>query len=148
MSQTLPAKELLKLLPHRYPFLLVDRVEELEPGESAVGIKCVTVNEPCFQGHFPGHPIFPGVLIAEAFAQVAGVVALSAHPDFAGQAVYLLGFDKLRFRKPVEPGDRLRLHVKLEFKRRSIWEFSCVARVDDQRVATGKLMATLAEPPS
>ena len=99
--------EIMQILPHRYPFLMIDRVEEVEPGERAVAVKCVTVNEPHFQGHFPQTPIMPGVLIAEAFAQTAGIVALSAHEDLAGKTVFLLGLDKVRFRKPVRPGDRL-----------------------------------------
>ena len=98
--------QIMTLLPHRYPFLMIDRVEEVEPGERAVAVKCVTVNEPHFQGHFPQTPIMPGVLITEAFAQTAGIVALSAHDDLAGKTVFLLGLDKVRFRKPVRPGDR------------------------------------------
>ena len=95
--------QIMQLLPHRYPFLMIDRVEEVEPGERAVAIKCVSVNEPQFQGHFPQTPIMPGVLITEAFAQTAGIVALSAHDDMAGKTVFLLGLDKVRFRKPVRP---------------------------------------------
>ena len=134
---------ILRTLPHRYPFLMVDRVIECEPGERAVGVKCVTVNEPHFQGHFPDQPIMPGVLLAEAFAQVAGVVALSANPDKTGQTVYLLGLDKLRFRKPVRPGDVLHLHVEKDTVRRSIWTFKCRAEVDGERVADGQVMATV-----
>lgn len=134
---------ILRTLPHRYPFLMVDRVIDCVPGESAVGIKCVSVNEPHFQGHFPEQPIMPGVLIAEAFAQVAGVVALSANPDHAGSSVFLLGLDKLRFRKPVRPGDVLHLHVEKDSVRRNIWTFRCRAEVDGAKVADGRVMATV-----
>ena len=136
---------ILQTLPHRYPFLMVDRVLECEPGVSAIATKCVSINEPHFQGHFPDAPIMPGVLIAEAFAQVAGIVALSAHPDFAGKVVYLMGLDKLRFRKPVRPGDVLHIHVQKAFEKRGIWSFACEAKVDDKRVADGKVMATVAD---
>jgi len=136
---------ILKTLPHRYPFLMVDRITECVPGERAVGVKCVSVNEPHFQGHFPEQPIMPGVLIAEAFAQVAAVIALSANPDHAGQSVYLLGCDKLRFRKPVTPGDVLHLHVEKTSVRRSIWSFKCRAEVEGKKVADGHLLATVAE---
>lgn len=136
---------ILQTLPHRYPFLMVDRVLECDPGLSAVATKCVTINEPHFQGHFPEAPIMPGVLIAECFAQVAGIVALSAHPDFAGKVVYLMGLDKLRFRKPVRPGDVLHIQVRKDFEKRGIWQFVCEAQVDGKRVADGKVMATVAD---
>ncbi|MCB9759355.1 MAG: 3-hydroxyacyl-ACP dehydratase FabZ [Alphaproteobacteria bacterium] len=135
---------LLRVLPHRYPFLMVDRVLSVDPGVRAEAIKCVTVNEPQFQGHFPNQPIMPGVLIAEAFAQVAGVIALAAEPELHGATVYLIGFDKMRFRKPVRPGDVLHLTVTKEYEKRGVWGFDCVARVGDERVANGKLMATVA----
>ncbi|MDP6934445.1 MAG: 3-hydroxyacyl-ACP dehydratase FabZ, partial [Myxococcota bacterium] len=110
--------EILDLLPHRYPFLMIDRVLHVEPGESAVAIKCVSVNEPQFQGHFPGQPVMPGVLLTEAFAQVAGIIALTAHPDYAGKAVYLMGLDRIRFRKPVRPGDRVEIRCTKTYSRR------------------------------
>ena len=137
--------EIMSLLPHRAPFLMLDRVVELEPGQRAVAIKCVSANEPHFQGHFPGNPIMPGVLIVEAFAQVAGVVALSDNREFGGQTVYLLGMDGMRFRKPVVPGDQLRLEVTKTYEKRRIWKFDAVATVDGQKVASGELMATLAD---
>lgn len=136
-------QEILALLPHRYPFLLIDRILEIEPGERAVARKCVSVNEPFFQGHFPETPILPGVLLTEAFAQVAGVVALSAHPERADEGVALVGLDKVRFRKPVRPGDVLELHVAVEAKRRDIWRFECHATVDGEKVAEGRLTATV-----
>ena len=137
--------EIMQLLPHRYPFLMIDRVEEVEPGERAVAVKCVTVNEPHYQGHFPQTPIMPGVLIAEAFAQTAGIVALSAHEDLAGKTVFLLGLDKVRFRKPVRPGDRLVITAKKQAVSRGIWTFKVVATVDGVKVADGGVMATVAK---
>ena len=137
--------QIMELLPHRYPFLMIDRVEEVEPGERAVAVKCVTVNEPHFQGHFPQTPIMPGVLITEAFAQTAGIVALSAHEDLAGKTVFLLGLDKVRFRKPVRPGDRLLITAEKQAVSRGIWTFKVVATVDGMKVADGGVMATVAE---
>ena len=137
--------KIMELLPHRYPFLMIDRVEEVDPGIRAVAVKCVTVNEPHFQGHFPSMPIMPGVLLCEAFAQTAGIVALSAHTDLAGRAVYLLGLDKVRFRKPVRPGDRVVITAEKESERRGIWNFKVVATVDGVKVADGGVMATVAE---
>ena len=135
--------QILELLPHRFPFVMVDRVLELEPGVRAVAIKNVAANEPWFAGHFPQRPIMPGVLISEAFAQVAAIVALSQHADHAGREVYLLGLDKMRFRKMVTPGDQLRIEVTQTDVRRRIWTFSCTATVDGVRVATGSIMATV-----
>ena len=137
--------KIMELLPHRYPFLMIDRVEEVDPGVRAVAVKCVTINEPQFQGHFPATPIMPGVLICEAFAQTAGIVALSAHEDLAGRTVYLLGLDKVRFRKPVRPGDRILITAEKESERRGIWNFKVVATVDGVKVADGGVMATVAE---
>jgi 3-hydroxyacyl-[acyl-carrier-protein] dehydratase len=137
--------QIMQLLPHRYPFLMIDRVEEVEPGERAVAIKCVSVNEPQFQGHFPQTPIMPGVLITEAFAQTAGIVALSAHDDMAGKTVFLLGLDKVRFRKPVRPGDRLVITAEKQAESRGIWTFKVVATVDGVKVADGGVMATVAK---
>ena len=137
--------KIMELLPHRYPFLMIDRVEEVDPGVRAVAVKCVTINEPQFQGHFPATPIMPGVLICEAFAQTAGIVALSAHEDLAGRTVYLLGLDKVRFRKPVRPGDRILITAEKESERRGLWNFKVVATVDGVKVADGGVMATVAE---
>ena len=136
--------EIMALLPHRYPFLMIDRVEQVEPGVRATAIKCVSVNEPHFQGHFPATPIMPGVLICEAFAQTAGIVALSAQQDLAGKTVYLLGLDGIRFRRPVRPGDRLEIRAEKESAVRGIWKFRVVATVDGIRVANGTVMATVA----
>ncbi len=137
--------QIMSLLPHRFPFLMIDRVESVEPGVSATAIKCVSVNEPQFQGHFPSTPVLPGVLICEAFAQTAGIVALSANEDMAGRTVYLLGLDKVRFRKPVRPGDRLEIRAEKESEMRGIWKFRVVAMVDGVKVADGGVMATVAK---
>jgi 3-hydroxyacyl-[acyl-carrier-protein] dehydratase len=144
MSASLDAAALLRTLPHRHPFLLVDRITALEPGLSGVGRKCVSANEPFFPGHFPGDPLFPGVLIVEAMAQVAAVVALAAHPERAGAQAWLLGLDRVRFRKPVRPGDVLELHLTRTDLRRGMWFFHGEGRVDGQKVATADLVATLA----
>jgi 3-hydroxyacyl-[acyl-carrier-protein] dehydratase len=144
-APALDIQAILGTLPHRFPFVMVDRVLELQPGQSAHAIKCVSINEPFFQGHFPEQPILPGVLISEAFAQVAGIVALSAHPDMVGRGVFLMGLDKMRFRKPVRPGDVLHLYVHKDFEKRSIWSFKCRAEVDGKRVADGGVMATVAD---
>jgi 3-hydroxyacyl-[acyl-carrier-protein] dehydratase len=141
-------QEILKLLPHRYPFLMIDRVLEVEPGQRVVALKNVSVNEPCFQGHFPGIPVFPGVLIVEAVAQAAGIVAMSANPDMGNKVVYLAALDGFRFRKPVTPGDALRLTVEKIAEKRSIWKFSARVEVDGRLVAEGEVMATVVDPPS
>jgi 3-hydroxyacyl-[acyl-carrier-protein] dehydratase len=148
MTETgLDIDQIMALLPHRYPFLMLDRVLSVEPGVRAVGVKCISVNEPQFQGHFPGQAIMPGVLICEAFAQLAGIVALSAHADLAGKAVYLLGLDKMRFRKPVRPGDRLVITCVKESASHGIWRFRAVGKVDEIKVADGWVMATVADRP-
>jgi len=140
----LDINEIMKYLPHRYPFLLVDKIIALEAGSSITGIKNVTINEPFFQGHFPGHPIMPGVLIVEAMAQVGGILAFKSEPDkTADKVVYFMGIDKARFRKPVFPGDRLRLVLDVIKQRRAIWNFKGEAFVDDQLVAEAELLATI-----
>jgi 3-hydroxyacyl-[acyl-carrier-protein] dehydratase len=134
--------EIMSLLPHRYPFLLIDRVEEFEPEKRIVGIKNVSINEPFFSGHFPGKPIMPGVLIVEAMAQAGGVLAFKTFPGIRGN-VFFMGIDNARFRRPVVPGDRLKLVVEVVKHRREIWMFEGTAFVDEQKVAEAKLMATL-----
>ena len=137
--------EVLRLLPHRYPFLLVDRVLSCEPGKNLVAIKNVTINEPFFGGHFPHHPVMPGVLILEALAQAAAILSfktINVRGD--DQSVYyFLGIDKARFKKPVTAGDTLRLEVTLQRYVRGIWKFWTEARVDDKVVTEAELMCTV-----
>lgn len=136
--------EILKILPHRYPFLLVDKVVEFEAGKKAKGIKNVTINEPFFQGHFPGHPIMPGVLIIEAMAQVGGILAFKS-ANVANKAVYFMGIDKAKFRKPVLPGDRLELVLEVTKSRGAIWVFKGEGYVEGNLVAEAELMATIVD---
>jgi len=138
-------EEIQKLLPHRYPFSLVDRIIDYVPGKRAVGIKNVTFNEPHFQGHFPGRPIMPGVLIVEAMAQVGGVV-LTQLPDVPEGLLMFAGIDKVRFRRPVVPGDQLVMTVELlVVKRRRFGKMQGRAEVDGQLVAEGELMFSLVD---
>ncbi|HNT44623.1 MAG TPA: 3-hydroxyacyl-ACP dehydratase FabZ [Syntrophorhabdaceae bacterium] len=134
--------EILSLMPHRYPFLLVDRVIEFEETKRIVAIKNVTINEPFFQGHFPGRPIMPGVLILEAMAQAGGVLAFKSFPGMKG-TVFFTGIDGARFRKPVIPGDQLRFVVDVVKHRREIWVFEAKAYVGDDVVAEARIMAML-----
>jgi len=136
--------EIQNLLPHRYPFLLVDRVVEFHERQSLVGIKNVTVNEPFFQGHFPGKPVMPGVLILEALAQATGLLAFRTGNRGAERdsLYYLVGIDKARFKQPVEPGDQLRLSVELIKTKRGIWVFDTEATVDGKTAATAEIMCT------
>jgi beta-hydroxyacyl-ACP dehydratase FabZ len=134
--------EIRKLLPHSYPFLLVDRIVDLEPSKRIVGIKNVTFNEPFFTGHFPERPIMPGVLILEAMAQTGGVLAFKSFPGMEG-SVFFTGIDDARFRKPVIPGDQLKLIVEVVRHRREIWVFDGKALVDDDIVAEARIMAML-----
>ena len=138
--------EIMKILPHAYPFLLVDRIVEIEPEKRIVGIKNVTYNEPFFPGHFPGRPIMPGVLIVEAMAQAAGVLVFKSLPqEKYGHPVYFLGIDNVRFRKPVIPGDQLRLELEIAKHRQAIWGFKGKALVDGKLVAEAELLAMLGE---
>jgi len=131
------------LIPHRDPMLMVDEVVELEPGKRALARKYVRDDEFWCQGHFPGNPILPGVLMSEALAQTAGIVFASASAARAGGNVYLVGLDKMRFRQMVRPGDVLELEVELIEERHHMWKFSGTARVDGKRAATGTFMATI-----
>ena len=137
-------KDIQNLLPHRYPFLLVDRIIQLETGKKAVGIKNVTINEEFFQGHFPNHPIMPGVLIIEALAQVAGILALNSGAA-AGKAVYFLSIERAKFRKPVVPGDQLKLEVSILQQRGNVWKFSGNAFVEDKIAAESEFTAMVAD---
>jgi 3-hydroxyacyl-[acyl-carrier-protein] dehydratase len=131
MTEVLDIRRILEVLPHRYPMLLIDRMKDVVPNESCVGIKNVTINEPFFNGHFPGAPVMPGVLIVEAMAQTAGALVVhSAGKDLEGKLVYFLAIDEARFRKPVMPGDQLHIHVTKEQNRRNVWKFRGEAKVD------------------
>ena len=140
-------REIMNILPHAYPFLLVDRIVEMELGKRIVGIKNVTYNEPFFPGHFPGRPIMPGVLIVEAMAQTAGLLAFKSMPEEENQKkpVFFLGMDNVRFRKPVIPGDQLRLELEVTRQRQSIWGFKGKAWVDGKLVAEADLLAMMGE---
>ena len=134
--------EIMKLLPHRYPFLLVDKIIEIDGDDSAIGIKNVTANEPQFMGHFPGNPIMPGVLLIEAMAQTAGAICAR---KVVGETslVYFMTIDNARFRKPVVPGDRVEYHVKKQKQRGNIWKFHCDAKVDGALVAEADIGAMI-----
>jgi 3-hydroxyacyl-[acyl-carrier-protein] dehydratase len=152
MAEDIPAKTLMsadiarimKLLPHRYPFLLIDKMVDMDGEESGTAIKNVTINEPFFQGHFPGKPVMPGVLLIEAMAQAAGALVLNhlgeAH---AGKLVFFMSIDKARFRKPVLPGDVVHFHVKLSNKRAPVWKYWAEAHVDGKKVAEAEIGAML-----
>lgn len=135
--------EIRKFLPHRYPFLLVDRILDIEPKVKATGLKNVTINEHFFQGHFPDNPIMPGVLIVEAMAQVSGILAFHSGAD--GNAVYFMSIEKAKFRKPVVPGDQLRLEVSILQQRNKVWKFSGQAFVNDQVVAEADFTAMVSK---
>jgi 3-hydroxyacyl-[acyl-carrier-protein] dehydratase len=137
-------QRILKLLPHRYPFLMIDKVRELDPKKRIVAIKNVSNNEPQFQGHFPGRPIMPGVLILEAFAQAAVVMMLATDQNAPeNQVYYYLGIDNARFKKPVLPGDQLELEVTFDRAMRGIGKFHCVARVTGEVVAEASILCTI-----
>jgi beta-hydroxyacyl-ACP dehydratase FabZ len=143
-------RAIMEVLPHRYPFLLVDRVEELELGRRIVAVKNVTINEPFFQGHFPGRPIMPGVLLIEAMAQVGGILAYKTAEDrqegpLGRKLTYFMGIDKAKFRRPVEPGDTLRLDVSLIQERPPYWRLKGLAHVDGKLVCEAELKAMLAD---
>ncbi len=143
---TMDIRKILELLPHRYPFLLIDRVESCELGKSLVALKNVTINEPFFQGHFPEKPVMPGVLILEALAQATGLLAFySLDHEEDGQIYYLVGVDKARFRRPVEPGDQLRLSIELRREIRGIYMLRGVATVEGEEVASADLMTSKAD---
>lgn len=143
MERPLNIQDILKHLPHRYPFLLVDRILEYSPDQKITGLKNVTINEPFFQGHFPGTPIMPGVLILEAMAQVGGVFAMLTNPDRGeGTLMYFMGLDQVKFRKPVVPGDQLIIEVEVLKKRGKVLKFSGIAKVDGQVVTEAQLLAT------
>ena len=143
----LDIERIMQMLPHRYPFHLIDKVRDIVPGESAVGIKNVSINEPFFQGHFPGHPVMPGVLVVEAMAQTAAaMVVVSMGEDTEDRLVYFMSIENARFRKPVVPGDVLNIHVKKKQRRGSVWKFESKATVDGVTVADANFTAMIVDP--
>jgi 3-hydroxyacyl-[acyl-carrier-protein] dehydratase len=144
MENYMDIEGIIGCIPHRYPFLLVDKIIELEPGKRAVGIKNVTINEPFFQGHFPGHPVMPGVLIVEALAQVGATIVLSAEEN-KGKLAFFAGIDNFRFKRQVEPGDQLRLETTITRMRTSMGKGEAIAYVGDDVVAKGEIMFAIGE---
>jgi len=137
---------ILRILPHRAPFVLLDRVVDVQPRVSARAIKCVTFNEPFFPGHFPGNPVFPGVLIIEALAQLLGVLAYASEPfDTSQKTMYFLGIDKAKFRRAVVPGDRMDLFIELQKRKSNIWKCAGRAEVDGVLCAEGELLAAITD---
>ncbi len=155
MSQSIPpapvptvieVSRILQILPHRWPFVLVDRVTEVVPRELVRGHKCVSMNEPWFLGHFPGNPVMPGVLILESLAQIGGILAYASDPfDVSQSLMYFLGIDRAKFRRPVIPGDRLDLEVKVMHHRENVWKLKGVASVDGTLCAEGELLASVVD---
>ena len=142
---------IMHAIPHRYPFLLIDRVVDVVHNRSAIGIKNVSVNESFFAGHFPDHPVMPGVLIIESMAQTAAVLVVETlGPNAAGKLVYFMSIEGAKFRRPVVPGDQLRIHVTKERNRGNVWKFNAIARVDGVSVAEAKYAAMIMDraPPS
>ena len=138
--------QIMGAIPHRYPFLLVDRIVEVVKGTSAVGVKNVSINEPFFQGHFPAHPVMPGVLIVESMAQTAGVLVVeSLGPGARGRLVYFLSIENAKFRRPVVPGDQMRVHVAKERQRGNIWKFRAEAKVDGKVAAEAVISAMIVD---
>jgi len=146
MKITYDIQKIMELLPHRYPFIMIDRIIELVPGEKVVALKNVTINEPFFQGHFPGEPIMPGVLIIEGMGQAGAILAAeSMDLEKKGSLIFFMGMDKVKFRKPVVPGDQLIFEIKFLKQRSQAFKMSGIASVDDKRVAEAELMATFGE---
>lgn len=145
-ASQLDIEQILRILPHRWPFVLVDRVTEIVPGERIRGHKCVSMNEPWFVGHFPRHPIMPGVLVIEALAQIGGILAYATEPfDHASSLLYFLGIDKAKFRRPVVPGDRLDLEVSIVQQRSNVWKLRGEATVEGTLCAQGELLASVVD---
>jgi beta-hydroxyacyl-ACP dehydratase FabZ len=146
METTLDILAIMQRLPHRYPFLLIDRIIQIVPGDKIVALKNVTLNEPFFQGHFPAKPVMPGVLIIEALAQAGGVLAAEIRgAEKQGDIIYFMGMDNVRFRKPVVPGDQLILEARVLKMRSKVAKMAGRAQVDDQLVAEAELMASFGE---
>lgn len=142
----LDLERILRILPHRAPFLLIDRVVEIQPRKSARGVKCVTYNEPFMPGHFPGQPIFPNVLVVESMSQLFAILVYASEPfDPSQKILYFLGFDAAKFRRPIVPGDRVILEVEITQRRSNIWKAKATATVDDHPCAQAELLAALAD---
>jgi 3-hydroxyacyl-[acyl-carrier-protein] dehydratase len=143
-GKVIDINRIIQMIPHRYPFLMVDRIIQVVPSESAVGIKNVTINEPFFQGHFPSRPVFPGVLIIESMAQTAAVLVVETlGPSAEGKLVYFMSVEGARFRKPVGPGDQLHIHVTKDRSRGNVWKFKGEAKVSGQLVAEATFAAMI-----
>jgi beta-hydroxyacyl-ACP dehydratase FabZ len=146
MKKNFDIQKIMNLLPHRYPFIMIDRILELVPGEKVVALKNVTINEPFFQGHFPGSPIMPGVLMIEAMGQAGAVLAAKSLPEEEqGSLIYFMGMNKVKFRKPVVPGDQIIFEIKFLKQRAKVFKMSGIAFVDEKRVAEAELMASFGE---
>ena len=146
MSKIIDIEKILDMMPHRYPFLLIDRLLKVEKDEYAIGLKNVTINVPFFLGHFPAQKVMPGVLIVECMAQTSGALVVSSFGDKAkGKLVYFMSIEKARFRKLVTPGDQLLIEVKKKHARRSVWKFDCSAKVDDEVVADASITAMIVD---
>jgi beta-hydroxyacyl-ACP dehydratase FabZ len=146
MEKTFDIQKIMDLLPHRYPFIMIDRILELVPGEKVVALKNVTINEPFFQGHFPGSPIMPGVLMIEAMGQAGAVLAAESLPEEEqGSLIYFMGMNNVKFRKPVVPGDQIIFEIKFLKQRAKVFKMSGIAFVDEKRVAEAELMASFGE---
>lgn len=146
LPEPIDIQRIMQMIPHRYPILLVDRLIDFVPGESAVGLKNVTMNEPHFNGHFPGMPVMPGVLIVEAMAQTSALMVVQTlGKEAEGKAVFFMTIDDARFRKPVVPGDALHIHVQKDRNRGQVWKFKCEARVDGKLCAEATISAMLTD---
>lgn len=144
LNKIIPIERIMELIPHRYPFLMIDRIIDLELGEFAIGLKNVTINEPFFTGHFPGKPVMPGVLIIEAMAQTAAILVVNTlGKEAEGKLVYFMSIDEAKFRKIVVPGDALHVRVDKQQNRKNVWKFACVATVEGVKVAEAVICAMI-----